>query len=240
MEAAAFLAYRRGDAPGMAPFCDDGLALARALHDRVGEGIMMNQLALIAVADGDPARAGELFEESANLLAGHPYARYPLGNVGSNSLQRGDTARAITILTSALELDRTAEDDHHRVGVTAWLSVAASREGDDRAAFDFARESLSIAAHLVGAEEATALALLVAAHALRRIDPGQATRAFASAKAILERVGARHRVIVPGLDDQQLRTTLENALGSEFAHVAARGALAPVDEVVASARSSLG
>src|SRR5439155_10285553 len=67
LEAASYLAYRRGNVEAMSTFCNEGLARARETGDSASEGIFVYQLALVAHANGDDARADELFEESARL-----------------------------------------------------------------------------------------------------------------------------------------------------------------------------
>jgi predicted ATPase len=238
LEGASYLAYRRGDVDAMRPFCDEGLALARQLDDEASSGIFVNQLALAATADGDHERSDELLEESARLLARHPYRRYVLGNVGSNALRRGDTARAISVLTTVLDLDRASEDEHHFAGVAAWLAVASSQHGDARAANDYARQSLTAAAEL-GAEEATAIVLIVAASVLRDRDPVVAARTLGRVDAILEGVGAGRGFIVPGLDEQRLRSELEDVLGQDFAAAYAGGGTLSSPAVVEEALASL-
>ncbi len=213
LEAASYLAYRRGDTDEMRAWCEEALELARELSDRVAEGVFVNQLALIANAQGDRLQAQELFGESARLLDGDPYARYPLANVGLHALGDGDATRAAAIFEDVGALDRLVGDEHHLCGVEAWLALALSVAGRDEEERSHVRESLVLAAALE-ADEAAAMALLVLARIERERRPEHAAAALGSADGILERSGARRREMAPGLYGQ-LRGELEDRLGAE-------------------------
>jgi non-specific serine/threonine protein kinase len=238
LEAACYLAYRRGDIGALQAWCDEGLALARVSRNEIWEGILMNQLSLLASAEGEYDRVEELLEESVQLLGDDPYARYPLANIGLAALRRGDTSRAAEILSGVLEFDRACGDVHHLSGVAAWLGIAAAVEGRSGDASSYVRESLEAVAALA-ADEAAAMALLVAARIGIDAHPIAAATALGAADGILERAGAGRREMIPGTY-AHVRSELDSRLGSDgFVRAYARGRDLSLESAIAVGLASI-
>jgi predicted ATPase len=213
LEGASYLAYRRGDTDATRAHCGEALRLARESGDAVAEGVFVNQLSLVANAEGDFDRAEALLGESARLLDGDPYARFPLGNLGLHALRRLDARRATRVFTEVLEMDRSSGDQHHESGVVIWLGLALSLDGRVDEAKACVREGLEIAGEL-RAEEVVAMGLLVAARLGTADRPESAAAALGSADGILERAGAQRRELVPGTYEH-LRSGLQDQLGRD-------------------------
>jgi tetratricopeptide (TPR) repeat protein len=222
----------------MRRWCDEALELARRSHDHVAEGIFVNQLALAEAGYGHHERAGALLEESVRLLEDDPYARYPLANVGLEALRTGDAQRAAAIFAEVLEMDRSSGDDHHLSGVAAWLALAVAIEGREGEAKPHARESLETVAELA-ADEAAAMALLVAARIASACKPNDAATTIGSVDGILERAGAQRREMVPGMYESMKRE-LEEQLGPElFVEAYQRGRSLMLEDAVRVGLASL-
>jgi predicted ATPase len=238
LEAACYLAYRRSDTDALRVWCDEGLALARALRSDIWEGILVNQLSLLASARGEHERAEELLEESVRLLGDDPYGRYPLANIGLSALRRGETARAAAIFRDVLEVDRSCGDVHHLSGVASWLGIAAAVEGRAGEASSYVRESLEAVAALA-ADEAAAMALLVASRVGIEAHPVDAATALGAADGILERAGAARREMIPGTY-AYVRSSLESRLGSGgFVQAYGRGRDLSLDDAIAAGLASI-
>jgi predicted ATPase/class 3 adenylate cyclase len=238
LEGASYLAYRRGDTAAMRVHCAEALRLAREHHDQVAEGVFVNQLSLIANAERDYERAAGLLEESVSLLEGDPYARYPLGNLALHALRERDARRAVPILNEVLAMDRLCGDEHHLCGVEGWLALALSLVGQDDEAALHARESLELAGEL-GADEAAAMALLVAVRLGIDRSPELAATALGGADGALERADAQRREMVPGMY-AYLDSGLRSRLGDERFSVAyGQGRRLPLPEAVRVGLASL-
>ena len=238
LEAASYLAYRRGEIRAMRAWCDEALRLARESRDQVAEGIFVNQLALAEAAEGNDERVERLLEESVQLLKDDPYARYPLANLGLQTLRKGDAPRAAAIFAEALEMDRSSGDEHHLSGVAAWLGLAATIDGREDEARSHARESLETVGEL-GADEAAAMALLVAARIAIRHKPEHAATTLGSADGILKRTGAQRREMIPGLYEH-VKGELEKQLGCElFVRAYERGRRLSLEDAVRVGLASL-
>ncbi len=238
LEAACYLAYRRGDVDALRAWSADALDLARETNDPAWEGVFANQLSLLASAEGDHERAEELLEESVRLLAGDSYVRYPLANIGLTALRAGDTTRAAAIFQEVLEIDRECGDVHHLSGVAAWLGLAEAVEGRDADARSCVRESLAAVAEL-DAEEVAAMALLASARIAVATQPELAAEALGGADAILERAQAQRREMVPGTYDA-VSAALRDRLGAEsFARAYAQGRGLTLQDAVRVALASI-
>jgi predicted ATPase len=238
LEAACYLAYRRGDTDALSAWCDHALELARRTEDRVAEGVFRNQLALLETARGSHERALEHLEESARLLDGDPYARYPLGNIGLDALRAGEAERAAAVFEDVLEMDRSSGDEHHLAGVLAWLGLSYGLIGREAEARSYARESLEVVRAL-SADEGAAMSLLVTAYLTAGSRPEQAATVLGGADAILERVGAQRREMVVGMYGR-LRADVQERLGADgFALAYQRGHGLSLDDALLAALASL-
>jgi non-specific serine/threonine protein kinase len=117
---------------------EESLELRRALGDRDGVASCLNDLAIVALEQGDYGHASRFLEESLCLCreSGHRYGlTFVLTNLGLTSLGRGDSGRAAGWLKESLVLSRSLEN---REGISCALAglacVAAAQRSAGRAA----------------------------------------------------------------------------------------------------------
>ena len=134
---AAIVAAVRGDVPGETALYVQRLERVRARGDgrRVAE--TLGNLAEIALADGDPARAARLAEEALVIARGvaRIVTRDVLVTLGRVALARADTTTAGADLREALDLSVDLGQGFEIAQCLAGLAAVATDEGDtDRAA----------------------------------------------------------------------------------------------------------
>nr|MBA2681005.1 tetratricopeptide repeat protein [Ktedonobacteraceae bacterium] len=106
-------------------YYEQGLALYRQIGDTLGVAVLLNALGSVAAAQGDDAKAQELFAQSIPLVR-TTGDRYDLANVqvevGLTMVRQGDVARGQNLLLQGLHLWR---DIGPRTGIALALSGLA-------------------------------------------------------------------------------------------------------------------
>jgi predicted ATPase/DNA-binding CsgD family transcriptional regulator len=233
----------------------EGLALARAVGDRLGEAHARVTLALGARAAGDHAGAADLLEAGLAIVRhlGDPFGKWrTLSQLGDTRRELGDTDGARRLLDEALAV---AREMGHPWGIAQVLrqlaSVVARQGGLDRAQA-LLEESLTWWAQ-IGATRGRNWSLLDLGHVvLARGDHRRARACFAESLALCRDAGDRPNVArclaslaAASLTDPETRADAEAEraaclLGSASALRDAVGAHPPPseEELVARATAS--
>ncbi len=138
LNGAGVLAWVQRDTERAASLSAEGLALSRALGDRLGMAYSLNLLGSVARYQDHYERAIALYEESLALFqaVGHKWGiAFSLDQLGGMALLRGDYHQAAQLTQESLALRRELGD---KLGITQSLSalglVAESERNDARAA----------------------------------------------------------------------------------------------------------
>jgi tetratricopeptide (TPR) repeat protein len=192
------------------------LRLAPLEQDPVGYAESLQCLGSVALAEGEPARASALFEESLGLFdrAGTTAARarYQF-NLGLAALLQGDGARAATLLEDAAARSAAWGNLWPLAAARAGLAILAVRRGDWATATSLLRACLATGRQLDNhwgvAHVQEVLAWAAAAQG--RLE--RAAGLFGLADAGLARIGASLWAPFQALHEQHL-TTARAGLGA--------------------------
>ncbi len=174
-------------------FCEEALALSRALGDKRGAAVALYHLGMIAIYHHMRAEeAWALFEESLALqreLGEDVGVGRTLQKIGLISVVRGDFAHAQELYEESLRVAR-ATDDGVGVSLALWLgALAALGRGEHRRVEELSEKGLS-AARRVGYAHAVALLLnVLAASAGARGRALRSARLWGAAEALLDTAG---------------------------------------------------
>jgi predicted ATPase/class 3 adenylate cyclase len=242
LAAAAQLAYRQGAHVEAQSFNEEALSAFRALGDRSGVGRVLNQLADVAEAEGDLARAERLWTKSV-AMARRSGSRHELGvataNLGSLMLMLGDYERAIVLTSEGLAIFEELGNAHGAAVALENLGSAAVWQGRYSDAARLLQQSLVRFRELrTPVYAAHALAELAVVAALT----GQvvtAARLIGAVDRILEETGGELAPDTRALQERGFAAIRERLDESEFAAAHAEGGEWTMDEAVDYALASV-
>jgi tetratricopeptide (TPR) repeat protein len=142
---AGWFAYQEQDYSAACEQAERKLALCRDLGNAAGESSALNDLALIAQAQGYVTEAWERFEQALDLarsLGDEPQQAARLSNLGLLAIQENRFAEADMFLQEAQNLYERQNDPHGTAVCLCNLSELALRRGDSAEAERLASESL--------------------------------------------------------------------------------------------------
>jgi non-specific serine/threonine protein kinase len=151
LHGAGTLARDQGDYDRAAALHEEGLALRRALGDKLGIAASLNNLGGVAYYQGDYGRAAALMEESLALkreLGDTWGIANSLGNLGVVAYYQGDYGRAATLYEEALALQREVGDTWGIANSLGNLGDVAARQGDHGRAATLYEEALALGREL--------------------------------------------------------------------------------------------
>jgi predicted ATPase/serine/threonine protein kinase len=240
--AAALLALEIGETERARELADEGLAVARELHDPVGVIRALMALALYALSIDELDEAERRFGEAivrARHANEHRVVAWATGSMADLALRQGDCARAIALAEEALALFREIGLQEGVAFALYNLALAQLRDRlyDDAAAS--ARESLAISQRLGDIGTIGWNLLLLGSLAARRDAYEPAATLVGAADALRQGVGL---VLTPTEREihDETETELRKVLGERRYEAAnSTGRAMTVDEAVAYALSSL-
>ncbi|HZT41337.1 MAG TPA: tetratricopeptide repeat protein [Chthonomonadaceae bacterium] len=145
--AASSLAEMQGDLATSRAFCEQSLALYRALGDTQGIAVQLNNLAIVADQQGDYTQAHSLCEEALAQLSrttDKAAVAQTFANLGVIARHQGDYDRARAYYTESLAVYREIEDYRRVATVLHNLGVLAGDRGEDAQARRYLEESVAI------------------------------------------------------------------------------------------------
>ena len=151
LEAAALLAWRRGDHRSAQELYERSLLLYRAVPDAVGSAQALYALGVLAHERGDAEAARALYEESLALARGvgdGPRVANALNALGVLAHQRGALDEATRLVEESFALSREAGDAHGIERTLRSLGWLAHERGDWAQARRLYQESLAVATDL--------------------------------------------------------------------------------------------
>ncbi len=146
LNAAAFVAHRRGDNERIAALSGEALTLFRALGDEPGSAFALHFLAHAAELQGNYAQAIEAMEECLALSrsAGDKWwLAASLNCLGEIVLRQGDSGRAVALGEESLRLARELGDTRQVAGALRHLGIVAGLQGDYERSEAMLKESLA-------------------------------------------------------------------------------------------------
>ena len=248
LNGAGGLAYRLGESETARRFFEQALDIRRALGDRWGAAMSLNNLGKVATEyERDPAAARKYLEESLAILrelGDRQGFALVLSNLGETLHEQGEYEAARTLFEESLVIQREIGDAYETAQSLYSLGLAATAMGDHTAARAYLREGLEIRRELGDrqgfAESLESLADLSVAEAPASGDPGredlkQAAQIWGAAERLREELGSP---IVPSDLPQHERyiAAAREALGEELLLAAwAEGRALRLDDVIALA-----
>jgi CHAT domain-containing protein len=122
--------WQGGETARAAEYFEDAVKRWQSFHDNRGSADALNNLALVQVARGRLTQALDGFERAGNAYAGDPQGQArTLRNQGAVRLLLGDTAYAVDLLKSALELTDKLNRPDETVTTLARLAEAQLANG---------------------------------------------------------------------------------------------------------------
>jgi CHAT domain-containing protein/tetratricopeptide (TPR) repeat protein len=184
----------------------------REIHDRKGEAIALNGLALaLDERHGDSAKAIELLQEVlaiARALGDQPSAAATLHNIAALHRRRGENRQAQRLYAEALALKRAGGDPREQALTLEEMAGLYLESGDYRRAIDLHEEAARLAGQIGNrALEAEALAGV-----------GRARLARGDAEAALEAL-RRGLELSAETQDENLQASVLSRLGEAYTQV---------------------
>ena len=194
VNAAGSLAWHQTDFRAARPLLEQGLALSRALDDRLGLARSLNNLGSLAFEQGDYPAARALYEESLAVwreLGDRRGAAGLLGNLALVAWERGDLPDAQSLAQESLVLAQNVEDQGRVADALSILGNIACDQGDLATAWARNEESLAIGREL-GDRDCIATALYsLGVAAFLRGEYGGARSLYKEAIGIRRELGDR-------------------------------------------------
>jgi tetratricopeptide (TPR) repeat protein len=201
---------------------EEGLLLARERKDRAAESKLINALGLIAMEQGDLTRAAEHFEQGLCMvreIGNLADEGLRLSNLGSVYPRLGDYDRARQCLEQGLRLARSIGQRATEAVLLLNTASVAHLQGDEAAALAFANAAHDSAV-ATGQRDLEAFARLVAGHAHLGLGLfGQARRAYADSRVLLESLKMRRQQVLDPVSGLARVALAEGRLGEALEHV---------------------
>ncbi len=238
LNGAGTLARVQGDYEAARVLHSEGLALVRAIGDRVGVANALNNLGLLAYAREDYATAQSLLTESLAIrreLGDREGMSSALSNLGLVACLQEDYAMAQSLLTESLAIKRELGDRVTVAAVLINLGLVTYRQGGYAAAHPLYAEGLAIR-RAVGDQQGTAAALEGLAGVVGAL--GHAERAaqlLGAAAALREAIGAPLSPAERRDYEQSLVPISARLDPAAMAAAWAAGRALPLDEAIALA-----
>jgi tetratricopeptide (TPR) repeat protein len=148
---AGWLAYSAGDNVRAQTLFDEGLALARALHEPHHTAMALHGAGQMAQVHGNYAQARALYEESLALfrqLADSEEIAWSLHHLGKLAREQGDNACATALFEECLALFRNVGHGWGIALAARHLGYMAYLKGDHALAREYYREALALSEDL--------------------------------------------------------------------------------------------
>ena len=194
VNAAGSLAWHQTDFRAARPLLEQGLALSRALDDRLGLARSLNNLGSLAFEQGDYPAAQTLYEESLALwreLGDRRGAAGLLGNLALVAWEQGDLVAARTLAQESLALSREVGDQGRVADALSILGNVACDQGDLATAWALNQESLVMGRELGDRDCIATSQYSLGLVAFLRGEYGDARSRFQEALAIRRELGDR-------------------------------------------------
>jgi non-specific serine/threonine protein kinase len=248
LNGAGSMAYRLGEFREARALFQQALTIRRALGDRWGAAMSLNNLGKVATEyERDPAAGREYLEESLAILrelGDRQGFALALSNLGETLHEQREYGAARAVMEESLVIQREIGDAYETAQNLYSLGLTATALADYEAAGVFLREGLAIRREIGNrqgfAESLEALAGLSVTAGRASGDPGtlssqRAARIWGAAERLREELGSP---IVPSDLPQHERdvAAAREALGEEVLHAAwAEGRALPLAEAIALA-----
>jgi len=147
LNAAAFVAHRRGDHKRIPALCSEALTLLRALGDEPGSAFALHFLAHAVESQGNYAHAIKVMEESVALCrnAGDKWwLGASMNCLGEIVRLQGDYKRAVALSEESLRLAREQGDTRGVAASLVNIGVVAGLQGDYGRSEALLKESLAL------------------------------------------------------------------------------------------------
>ncbi|MFN8592903.1 MAG: tetratricopeptide repeat protein [Thermomicrobiales bacterium] len=211
------LAWYQGELPLSRQMFEQAIVLAQKLGDRGAEAFILGSLASHDSEMGDDERAEARFEASRAIAAdiGEPIPiAFALHNLAHLKWQQGRREDAARLLRDALAVAKTHNVMSIMPSVLVGLGTISTDLGDAAAALDYFRESIALGEKRGNLDDLSSSIGGIARLAASIHRPDDATRLFAAADAIRERL---HVPVMP--DEREEREAIlsgpRTALGDE-------------------------
>ena len=173
---------------------EESVHLSRAIDDRSLLAQSLEHLAHALSEESELNRAAEHYQEAYELhlqLGNHRDIASAQGNLGYNTMVRGDFAAARTLLEESLATLRTLHDEQRMVWIISPLGRIAELQGDDMHARQLYEEGLQIS-RARGEKQRTVWTLWgLGRVALRSGNATEATHIFAESVVLSREIGSR-------------------------------------------------
>ncbi len=209
---------------------------ARAVGDTLRHAIALNTLGMVRLLEeAGTAEVRACFEEGLSLLGAVEHRRFRgilLANLGCVALLEDDYARARACFDEAVEIEgKTARTDPN-ITTFASLGETCYRMGDTAAAWDYYRDSVSIASEFGNLHHVAVALDGLAAVALDRGEPAKAARLGGASEGLRDRCGAQLQLLEQRLHDDYVAKLGAALEVDEFALAWDAGRTGSIDEVI--------
>ncbi len=233
----------------------EGLATRRALEDSQGISASLNNLGVLAAAEGRYSEARAFYEESLTIIRGlgdHQGTATALVNLAFSALEEGDLEQARLWAEESLRGFRQLINAHGTIYPLIVLGSVRHRQGNYEESRALREEALAIATDLGDRKSVALLTALLARTALARSDLREARKLLSRSTAISMEIDVEQTLLV-SLEGWAMLTLREGRPAEatalwggierirESAHVARfEGERADYEHNVAVARGQLG